>query len=461
MSALLIVTILGAAPLVLRGVAVVDVESGRLRPDTTVVVEGDRIARLGPSASVPTPAGARVVDGKGRFLIPGLWDMHVHLEFGDWFPGGREISLPLFLANGVTGVRDMGGELETLLRWRKEITEGSLAGPRLVLSGPMLDGPKPRFPSSVAVATPDDGRRAVRDLKQRGADFVKLQSLVPREAVFAIAEEARRLGIPVAGHVPDAVRASEASEAGLRSFEHLIGVFEGSSPREDDFLKGEKSPGRFLQSFDEKRAAALFAILARNRTWQCPTLVWERGGNLLEERDLAHDPLAKYAPAAWKDGTWKRFTHQILHEWTVDDLPTRRRFVEKELEVVRAMHEAGVPVLAGTDTAAGVYVFPGFSLHDELGSFVRAGFTPLAALQTATIRPAEFLSMEDRLGRVETGKLADLVLLDANPLEDIDNTRRIRAVVASGRFFSRADLDAMLCRVERRAAGAPEAACAP
>jgi imidazolonepropionase-like amidohydrolase len=264
--------------------------------------------------------------------------------------------------------------------------------------------------------------------------------------------------------VPDAVRASEASEAGQKSFEHLIGVFEGSSPREDEFLKGEKSPGRFLQSFDEKRAAALAAILARNRTWQCPTLVWERGGNLLEERDLAHDPLARYAPASWKEGTWKRFTDQILHEFNVDDLATRRRFVEKELEVVRAMHEAGVPFLAGTDTAAGVYVFPGFSLHDELENFVRAGFTPLEALQTATLRPAQFLAMEDRLGRVEQGQLADLVLLDANPLDDIGGTRRIRAVVAGGRFLSRADLDAMLCRVVRRASGRPEsgdATCGP
>jgi imidazolonepropionase-like amidohydrolase len=459
-----LVTILAAVLLVLQDVTVVDVETGRLRPNTTVVVDGDRIARIAPAVSVSTPAGARVVDGKGRFLIPGLWDMHVHLVFGDWFPGGREIALPLFLANGVTGVRDMGGDLEPLLQWRKEIAEGRLAGPRLVVSGPMLDGPKPRFPSSVAVATPEDGRRAVRDLKQRGAAFVKLQSLIPREAVFAIADEARKVGIPFAGHVPDAVRASEASEAGQKSFEHLIGVFEGSSPREDEFLKGEKSPGRFLQSFDEKRAAALTAILARNRTWQCPTLVWERGGNLLEERDLAHDPRARYAPASWKEGTWKRFTDQILHEFNVDDLATRRRFVEKELEVVRAMHEAGVPFLAGTDTAAGVYVFPGFSLHDELENFVRAGFTPREALQTATLRPAQFLAMEDRLGRVEQGKLADLVLLDANPLDDVNATRRIRAVVAGGRFFSRADLDAMLCRVERRASGRPEsgdATCGP
>src|SRR5262245_61539463 len=212
MSALLLPLFL-AAPLVLRDVTVVDVEGGRTQPGSTVVVEGDRIARVGPTPAVPVPRDARIVDGNGRFLIPGLWDMHVHTVFGDWFPGGKEIALPLFLANGVTGVRDMGGELEVLLQWRKEIAEGKLAGPRLVVSGPMLDGEKPRFPSSIAVTTPEDGRRAVRELKQRGADFVKLQSLVSRDAVFAIADEARKAGIPFAGHVPDAVRASEMSEA--------------------------------------------------------------------------------------------------------------------------------------------------------------------------------------------------------------------------------------------------------
>jgi imidazolonepropionase-like amidohydrolase len=455
----LFLSLLLAAPLVLRDVTVVDVESGRLQPGTTVVVEGQRITRIGPTRSVPAPAGARVVEGSGGFLIPGLWDMHVHMAFGDWFPGGKEIALPLFLANGVTGVRDMGGELDVLLEWRKEIADGTLAGPRLVVSGPMLDGAQPRFPSSIAVATPEDGRRAVQEVKRRGADFVKVQSLIPRDAVFAIADEAKKAGIPFAGHVPDAVRASEMSDAGQRSFEHLIGIFEGSSPKEDEFLKGEKSPGRFLESFDASRAAALTAVLAKNRTWQCPTLVWERGGNLLEERDLLHDPLAKYAPAAWKDGTWKRFTDQI-REWNVDDLATRRRFVEKELEVVLAMHRAGVPFLAGTDTAAGVYVFPGFSLHDELQNLVRAGFSPLEALQTATLRPAQFLGMEDRLGRVAEGRLADLVLLDANPLDDVANTRKVRAVVANGRVFARADLDRMLCRVERRAAGST-APCGP
>ena len=441
-------------PLALRNVTVIDAARGLALPNMTVVIDGDHIAQAGRSDAVSLPAGARIVDAAGKFVIPGLWDMHVHTIFGDWFPSGREIALPLFIANGVTGVRDMGGELDVLLQWRKEkeIVQGNIPGPRLVVSGEMLDGPEPRFPSSIAVSNPGDGRRAVRDLKRRGADFIKLQSLIPRETVLAIADEAKNLGIPVAGHVPDAVRAAEASNAGLKSFEHLIGIFEGSSTLEDEFLEGGKRPGRFLESFDAARAAKLFALLAKNETWQCPTLVWERGGSLIEERDLGRDPLAKYAPVSWKTGTWKKFTDLIVHEFNVDDLATRKRFVEKELELVSEMHRAGVPFLAGTDTAAGVYVFPGFSLHQELDLFVRAGFTPAEALATATSNPARFLGMEDRLGAVETGKLGDLVLLDRNPLDDIRNTREIFAVVANGRYFSREDLDRLLLQVEERAA---------
>jgi imidazolonepropionase-like amidohydrolase len=320
-----------------------------------------------------------------------------------------------------------------------------------VISGPMLDGPQPRFPSSVAIATPEDGRRAVDDLKRRGADFIKLQSLIPREAVFAIAEEARKQEISFVGHVPDSVRASEASNAGQKSFEHLIGIFEGSSPLEDEFLKGSKTQGQFLSTYDPRRAAALFALLAKNHTWQCPTLVWERGGNLIDQTDFAHDTRAPYAPAYWKDVTWRRFTQQIVHEFNTDDLATRKRFVEKELEVVNAMHRAGIPFLAGTDTPPGVYVFPGFSLHEELQRFVAAGFTPMEALQTATLNPAKFLGIDDRLGTIEKGKLANLVLLDANPLDDIRNTQKIAAVIVNGRYLSRADLDRMLARVEAAA----------
>jgi imidazolonepropionase-like amidohydrolase len=403
------------------------------------------------------------VNGTAKFLIPGLWDMHVHMVFGDWFPHGKEIAVPLFIANGITGVRDMGGELDVLQQWRKEIEAGTLIGPRIVMSGPMLDGPQPRFPSSIAIKTPEDGRRAVDDLKRRGADFIKLQSLIPRDAVFAIADEARKQGITFVGHVPDSVRASEMSNAGQKSFEHLIGIFEGSSPLEDEFLKGEKTETRFLASYDPQRAAALVALLAKNQTWQCPTLVWERGGNLLDVTDFTKDARAKYVPAAWKEHTWKIFSDVVRTEFNTDDLQTRKKFVEKELELVQLLHKAGVPFLAGTDTPPGVYIFPGFSLHEELQRFVAAGFTPLEALQTATLNPARYFQMEKQFGTVEEGRFADLVLLDANPLENISNTQKIAAVVLNGRYLSRGDLQKLLLKVEESAkkeAAAPRAASA-
>jgi imidazolonepropionase-like amidohydrolase len=438
--------------LIIHDVTVIDATGAPAQAHRTVIVHDGKIEEIGSSAGgFAGKLGGVHVDGTGKFLIPGLWDMHVHMVFGEWFPRGKEVTVPLFIANGITGVRDMGSELEVLQQWRKEIEGGTLIGPRIVMAGPMLDGPKPRFPSSIAIKTPEDGRRAVDDLKRRGADFIKLQSLIPRDAVFAIADEARKQGIPFVGHVPDSVRASEASNAGQKSFEHLIGIFEGSSPLEDEFLKGPKTETQFLSTYDPKRAAALFALLAKNQTWQCPTLVWERGGNLIDQADFAHDTRAKYVPASWKDVTWKRFTEEIVHDFNVDDLATRKRFVEKELEVVNAMHRAGIPFLAGTDTPPGVYIFPGFSLHEELQRFVAAGFTPMEALQTATLNPAKFLGMEDRLGTIENGKVADLVLLDANPLDDIRNTQKIAAVVVNGRYLSRADLDRMLAEVERAA----------
>lgn len=437
--------------LVLNNVTVVDVRTGALLPEQTVILERNHIASVGPSKSAKYPRNASSVNCRGLFLIPGLWDMHVHLVFGDWFPGAQDISLPLFVANGVTGVRDMGSELDIVQSWRNEIEAGRLTGPRIYTPGPMLDGPKPRFPSSVPIATPEDAHRDVADLKRRGADFIKLQSLIPREAVFAIAEEAKKQEIAFEGHVPDAVRASEMSEAGMKSFEHLIGIFEGSSPAEDEFLKGNKTEGRFLATFELARATSLASILAKNQTWQCPTLVWERGGNLIDASDFSNDTRVKYVPASWKNKTWKRFTEEITQGYGADDLAIRKRFVEKELEVVGMLHKAGVPFLAGTDTPAGVHIFPGYSLHEELQRFVAAGFTPLEALQTATINPARFFGMEDQLGAVEKGKLADLVLLSANPFEDIANTQKIAGVIVNGRYFYRAELDKMLGRVETAA----------
>ncbi len=446
-----------ARPLVFTHVTVIDATEAPAQPDMTVVIADRHIVGLGRSRDLSVPRGATVIDATGKYLIPGLWDMHVHTAFGAWIPHNARVTLPLFVANGVTGVRDMGSDLDVVKAWRAEIEAGRLLGPRMVIAGPMLDGPTPAFPSSAPVANATDARRVVDELKARGVDFIKIQSLIPRDGYFAAADEAKKVGLTFVGHVPDAVRAADASNAGQRSIEHFTGIFEGASRSEDQLIAGPKSVGLKVSTFDPERARALIALMAKNQTWQVPTLTWERGQWLVDDIDLSHDELIQYAPTAWKDKTWPMFVREIMASMDTDPLPVRQHFVQMELDMTLAMFRAGVPFMAGTDTAAGVHIFPGFSLHDELGLFVRAGLSPLQALQTATRNPAVFLGRLADLGTVEQGKLADLVLLDANPLEDIANTRRIRAVVLAGRYFGRADLDVMLKRVAKAAAEPDEA----
>ncbi len=447
-----------ASALAITHVNVIDATGTPPQADMTVIIKDGRIVELGKSGAVQAPAGAQAVDGSGKFLIPGLWDMHVHTVFGDWLPRDEKVVLPLFVANGVTGVRDMGGDLDALKEWRAAIAAGRLLGPRMIIAGPMLDGPEPRFPSSAPVANAADGRRIVDELKARGVDFIKIQSLIPRDGYFAAADEAKKLGIVFVGHVPDAVRAAEASNAGQKSIEHFTGIFEGCTAIEDRLIKGPKSLGLNVKNYDPARAKTLIALMAKNQTWQVPTLVWERGQWLVDDIDLSRDPLTRYAPAAWKEHTWPMFVSDIIKTMDTDPLPVRKKFVQMELDMTLAMFRAGVPFMAGTDTAAGVHVFPGFSLHQELALFVRAGLTPMQALQTATLNPAKFMNRLADLGSVERGKLADLVLLDANPLEDIANTRRIGAVILAGRYFDRPALDRMLHGVEKAAAAEPDPA---
>jgi imidazolonepropionase-like amidohydrolase len=434
-------------------VNLIDATGAPVQADMTVIVQGKQILQLGKSASTTVPKAARVVDGRSKYLIPGLWDMHVHEIFGAWLPEDEKITPVLFVANGVTGVRDMGGDLEPLKKWRARIAEGKLLGPRMIIAGPMLDGPIPQFPSSAPVKDAAEGRRIVDELQKNGADFIKIQSLIPRDGYFAAADEARKLGIVFAGHVPDKVRATEASNAGQKSIEHLTGVFEGCSTVEDELMAAPRGPGRgrFLSTYDPERAKALIALFLKNQTWQVPTLYWERGEWLIEQTNSGPDPLEKYAPVAWRDRTWPMFTRDISKGWSTDPVADREKFFQEELKMVGEMNRAGVPILAGTDTAAGVRVYPGFSLHDELELLVRAGLTPMEALQAATLNAGKYLDLPDT-GTIEKGKRADLVLLDSNPLVDIKNTRTIQSVVLAGRYFSRTDLDHLLHQVEEAAA---------
>ncbi len=436
-------------------VTVINPGTSSVSADQTVTMQGTQITSVTPSAKATIPNHARVIDAHGQYLMPGLWDMHVHSAFGDWFPGGREVILPLFIANGVTGVRDMGGDLPVLFEWRKQIAAGKLVGPRMVVSGPMLDGYLPgnklRFPSSVPITTSESAVAAVDSLKAQGVDFVKVQSVISHDAYLAAAAEAHKQNLPIVGHVPDKVRISETISAGQKSIEHLMGIFEGCSTDEDKFIRGEGNLQLLLSTFEQSRCDAIIRSLAQHQVWQCPTLAWQRGGTFLDQLDWKHQPLDKYVPAPWRDVTWRRFNDEMMPDLKRDPLALRQEYFKRNLQMVGAMHHAGVPFLAGTDSAPGIYIMPGFSLHDELANFVEAGFTPMESLQTATSLPAKFLEQEKSFGSIEPGKIADLVLLSANPLTDIHNIRKISAVVANGRLFDRKDLDAMLTGVEAAA----------
>jgi imidazolonepropionase-like amidohydrolase len=442
-------------PIAIKHVTVIDPASHSTLPDRTVIVSGHVIRAVGPAAALSIPPHARVIDGTGQFLIPGLWDMHVHSAFGNWFPGGRDVVLPLFVANGVTGVRDMGGDLPVLLKWRRAITAGTLVGPRMVVSGPMLDGyladgKSMRFPSSIAVTNAADAIAAVRSLSAQHADFIKVQSEVPHDAYVAAAAEAHRIGLPIVGHVPTRVRISEVIDAGQKSIEHLMGIFEGCSTQEDKFIAGAGSMQLLIESYDAPRCDGVIKRLALAQTWQVPTLAWQRGETLLDLLDQDHQPLARYVPLSWRRGAWRDFTNSIMADIRKDPLDRRQEYWHRNLTMTGALYRAGVPIMAGTDAAPGVFIVPGFSLHDELAELVEAGLTPMDALAAATSNPSRFLG-RPTIGHVGAGAVADLVLLRRNPLEDIHNTTSIGAVIADGHLYDRAALDEMLRGVERAA----------
>jgi imidazolonepropionase-like amidohydrolase/ketosteroid isomerase-like protein len=458
-------------------VTIVDVREGITRPAMTVVISGDRIAAVGPSGSVAVPAQARVVDGTGRFLIPGLWDMHVHTGNDR---NTREIVYPLLVAHGVTGIREMHADcfecpnrsIEHVNAQRRAVAAGELLGPRVVASSVFAgshgqaarrstEGSSPQAP-----ATEADARAFVRLAKERGVDFIKVYDMLPRDAYFALVDEAKRLGLPFAGHVPVAVRASEASDAGQASIEHLgMGnVLEECSSREDelrarviaelyDAEMGSRHTSNgpvilplileMVGTHDEEKCAALAARFVRNGTWIVPTLMVAR--------------LPSELGAGWREDRYARFLipeerrfFESAEEAYARDLgdPEERAPVSRWVrQTTRFMHRAGVRMLAGSD-AGDPGVFWGISLHQELELLVDAGLTEAEALRVATLGPAEFLGATDSLGTVEAGKLADLVLLDANPLEDISHTQRIAGVVLNGRYLDLQELDVLLAQAE-------------
>src|SRR5271163_5321309 len=259
-------------PTVITHATVLNPGTSSVQRNRTVVITGDHITSVSDTDKFQLPKNARVIDATGQYLIPGLWDMHVHSAFGDWFPGGRDIILPLFIANGVTGVRDMGGDISVLFAWRKEIADKQIVGPRMIVSGPMLDGYLPdgkslRFPSSIAITTPESAVTAVDSLKMQGVDFIKVQSEISHDAYLAAAAEAHKQSLPIVGHVPTKVRLAETVAAGQKSIEHLMGIFEGCSTEEGKFISGQGDLKLMLSTYDQQKCDALITLLAKSQTW--------------------------------------------------------------------------------------------------------------------------------------------------------------------------------------------------
>lgn len=457
--------------LAITHVTVIDVEHGRRLLDRTVLLQGNRIVRVEAPTAAPLARAIRVVEGRGKFLIPGLWDMHVHAlraRRSSWM-------FPLFIANGVTGVRDTGSPLDSLLSYRTRVGAGDLLGPRIVGTGPLLDAPDAQFPYLTdPITSAAEGRRAVDSLADAGVNFIKTYNSLSRDAFFAIAAEARLRGVPIIGHVPYKVTAFEASDAGLKSIEHLTRVVDSCLPDSSnrrldaEAAAARNRPGMTPDSmeamfsrlnegeaaaFDERLCEEAGAHFARNGTWQVPTqardLHWTRA--FLTSDSTQSDPHLRYVPAT-VIAFWVHYRDSVVAR-PFGGLASDSRYGTKS-RVIRALTRAGNGLLAGTDTdgdGSNVFGVAGFTLHDEIEAFVRdVGLTPLQALRSATLGPAQFLGATDSLGTIAAGKVADLVLLDADPLADIRNTRQIRAVVVNGRYLDRAALDSLLAAPERR-----------
>lgn len=418
-------------------VSVIDASDSAPRPEQTVVIRGNRIAAVGPAGSVAVPRGATVVDGRGKFLVPGFWDMHVHTTV----PGGRDL-LGLYLANGVTGVRDMADEWAELSAWRREIRAGRLAGPRIVASGPYLEGGDVPIPHLLARTT-DEARAGVDSLMALGVDFVKVHSQLRPETYFAIARRARERGIPFAGHVPRTVGALAASDSGQRSIEHLLAIPAPCSPADSIALAPRFPVQAALGRCSSASLDVLYARLVRNGTWVTPTFTAQYEVAIWPGREVPGDAFGRFLPDTLRRYVAGIFPMPAGVPAGADSVG--RAMLARRMHQVAAMHRAGVRVLAGTDAPLRNSP-PGFGLHEELSLLVQGGLTPMEALRAATLAAAEYLGMTDSLGTVAPGKLADLILLDADPLADIRNTRRIAAVVADGRLLDSATRTRLLER---------------
>jgi imidazolonepropionase-like amidohydrolase len=415
-------------PLRIADVTIVDVKTGALLEHRDVEIRDGRIAAVLPARSPPI-SRERIVEGRGKFLIPGLWDCHVHLSWT------TDSALPLLVALGITDVRDMGSDFSQIEGWRARIAAGDVVGPRIMRVGPILNGKS--FNRYQFVPGSSEGSRgAVRLLKWLGVDEIKVHRRMPRDWYYAVLDEAKKNGLKVVGHIPIEIPPAEASNAGQYMIEHTETLFEGTFAAG---LSDTQLPGAIRSWLATDKPEALFATFVRNGTWVDPTL-----SGYLEVADQ-YDPKTpadrRYRYVARSER--KIFSGQLkAHPFSAEQVKALHEHMNLLVDVTRRMHQAGVKLVTGTDAAGARLV--GFSLQRELAVLVRAGLTPLETLQAATLNPAIAFGRTADLGSVEKGKLADLVLLDANPLYDIKNIQKVDAVIAAGRLYDRASINRLM-----------------
>lgn len=442
----------------LTHVTVIDVEDGTRRDDQTLIIKDGKIAKIGPADMVAARAGSEIVDGSGKFLIPGLWDMHVHSHReGRW-----KYHYPLFLAYGVLGVRDAGSHLGSALA-AMEWTKTDPIAPHIVWGSPIIDGAPQVNSFGLSAEDAESARILVREMKKFGFDFVKSYDRLTPEAYDALADEAKKQKIPLEGHVPLGLTPQDAVAAGQTVIDHLTLVVEGCSPEALKLIREEvaKAPreaeslgflmnATIVEAFADVDMAAcrpLFEVFAAHGVWHVPTLVQMHGFFRADEPEISSDPRISFTTPSLA-AEWKEWSE------TADrgELTTGKRAFAAQMRSIRALKDAGVGLLAGTDASSETYVFAGAGVHDEMRLMVDAGLTPLEALQTATINPLLYRGRETDAPVISKGEAADLVLLDADPLADIANTTKIGGVFAHRDYFDRAELDALLEKAKTEAA---------
>ncbi len=423
--------------LLITNVNVVDVANGRILEKKDVAIRGDSIAYV-ENANAMDFSARQIIDGSGHYLLPGLWDNHVHFRGGDTLINENKDLLPLYLDYGVTTVRDAGGDITpSVLEWREAIDKGDLEGPTLFTSGPKLDGPGRAWPGSIAVDSDRAVQAALDSLEKLEVDYVKLYdySLAP-QIYYRIIEEATRRGYKTTGHMPMAAYLREAIQRGLTGTEHTYYVLKGCSAKEDSLTalgRGYGILSDLVDTYDVETASALFALLAEKQCYITPTFyIGKVLGNLYLD-DHSDDSLLKAIPA----GIRRAYEGRVASARRAGAAGAEGRMdmLNQSQKMVLGMKEAGVPVLAGSDCGPyNSFVYPGEALHGELRELVAAGFSPAEALQSSVIRGPEFFDYLNSYGSVEVGKLGDLLLVKANPLENIEHLTKIRAVIKKGKL---------------------------